>query len=82
MRVLLLTHRLPYAPNRGDRVRAYHLLRGLAQRADVDLLSLVHDDEEEAHARDLDGVAASVTTIRVSRGGFYSIESVGGGVIR
>ena len=29
MRVLFLTHRLPYAPNRGDRIRAYHILRAL-----------------------------------------------------
>ena len=27
MRVLFLTHRLPYAPNRGDRIRAYHILK-------------------------------------------------------
>ena len=26
VRILFLTHRLPYAPNRGDRIRAYHVL--------------------------------------------------------
>ena len=67
MRVLFLTHRLPYAPNRGDRVRAYHLLRVLSRRAEIDLLSLVHDAEEASHARDLAAVAASVTTIAVPR---------------
>src|SRR5262245_57367702 len=46
MRVLLLTHRLPYAPNRGDRIRAYHLLAALQRVATVDLVSLVHDREE------------------------------------
>ena len=30
MRILLLAHRVPYAPNRGDRRRTYHLLRVLA----------------------------------------------------
>jgi sugar transferase (PEP-CTERM/EpsH1 system associated) len=64
MRVLFLTHRLPYAPNRGDRVRSYHILRHLAARADVDLLSLVHDNEEAAHASDIEW-ARSVTTVRV-----------------
>lgn len=48
MRVLFLTHRLPFAPNRGDRIRAYHMLQFLSRHATVDLLSLVHDDEEEA----------------------------------
>ena len=43
MRVVFLTHRLPYAPNRGDRIRAYHLLRTLATEHEVHLVSLVHD---------------------------------------
>jgi len=67
MRVLFLTHRLPYAPNRGDRIRAYHIARQLARRCDVDLLSLTHDDEEESHAADLCGMVARVRTARVRR---------------
>lgn len=67
MNVLFLTHRLPYAPNRGDRVRAYFLLQTLRAQATIDVLSLVHDDEEALHAGDLIGVAASVRTVRVSR---------------
>src|SRR6185295_1126048 len=46
MKVLFLTHRLPFAPNRGDRIRAYHMLRHLSAHATVDLVSLVHDNEE------------------------------------
>lgn len=47
MRVLFLTHRLPYAPNRGDRLRAFHIVRSLLSRGvKVDVLSLVHDSEE------------------------------------
>jgi sugar transferase (PEP-CTERM/EpsH1 system associated) len=46
MRVLFLTHRLPFAPNRGDRIRAYHMLRHLSEHAEVYLLSLVHDSAE------------------------------------
>lgn len=64
MRILFLTHRLPYAANRGDRIRAFHLLRFLSRHADVDLLSLVHDAEEETHAGDLRDVAATVTVAR------------------
>ena len=37
MKVLLLTHRVPYPPNRGDRIRSYHLLKFLAARAEVSL---------------------------------------------
>lgn len=65
MRILFLTHRLPYAPNRGDRIRAYHMLRRLSSRHSVDLISLVHDRAEESHVRDMDGLVDSVTTARV-----------------
>ena len=34
-RVLMLTHRLPYPPDRGDRIRSYHLLKLLAERYDL-----------------------------------------------
>jgi sugar transferase (PEP-CTERM/EpsH1 system associated) len=64
VRVLFLTHRLPYAANRGDRIRALHLLRFLATHADVDLVSLVHDADEQAHAGDLADLAASVAVVR------------------
>jgi len=34
-RVLMLTHRLPYPPDRGDRIRSYHLLRTLSEHFEV-----------------------------------------------
>ena len=67
MRVVFLTHRLPYAPNRGDRIRAYHLLRTLARVHEVHLVSLLHDDEEAAAVDGLRSVARTVTAIPVSR---------------
>lgn len=36
-RVLVLTHRAPYPPDRGDRIRSYHLLKLLSQHFDVSL---------------------------------------------
>src|SRR2546425_12608532 len=67
MRVLYLTHRLPYAPNRGDRVRAFHTLRLLAARAQVDLISLVHDREEMDCVEAMRGVVDSVVPVMVPR---------------
>ncbi len=34
-RVLMLTHRLPYPPDRGDRIRSFHLIKLLAKHFDV-----------------------------------------------
>jgi sugar transferase (PEP-CTERM/EpsH1 system associated) len=61
VKVLFLTHRLPYAPNRGDRIRAYYLLREMSRFASVSLFSLVHDDEEEAQAAHVPFVSAVMT---------------------
>ena len=65
MTVLFLTHRLPYLLNRGDRMRAYYLLREMATFARVSLFSLVHDDEEEAAAGSMP-FAHDVRVARVS----------------
>jgi glycosyltransferase involved in cell wall biosynthesis len=39
-RILFLSHRFPYPPIGGDRVKAYHLLRHLSKIADVDVIAL------------------------------------------
>ena len=65
MRVLYLTHRLPYAPNRGDRIRAFHLLEGMRQAFDVDIVSLVHDDDEAGRVGDITDRGIRVSTARV-----------------
>ena len=53
MRVLMLTHRLPFPPNKGERLRAYHTIREMARWADVDLVSFVDNAEEAAFASHL-----------------------------
>jgi polysaccharide biosynthesis protein PslH len=63
VRILFLSQRLPYAANRGDRIRAFHMLKYLGGRADVDLVSLVHDDEEMARVSEVEPLVASVTAI-------------------
>jgi polysaccharide biosynthesis protein PslH len=65
--VLFLSHRLPYAPNRGDRVRAYHLLREISRWADVDVVSLAHDAHEAEQTIHLKEFVRSVTVVRVPK---------------
>ncbi len=67
MRLLVLTHRLPYAPNRGDRLRAFHLLKLLGKEHEVHLVSLVHDADEAARVATLDLGLASARGARVPR---------------
>lgn len=67
MRILVLTHRLPYAPNRGDRLRAYHMIHELRRHAQIELVSLVHDDEEASHVDEVRAFVSNVTTLRVAK---------------
>ena len=34
-RLLFVSHRLPYPPNKGDKIRSYHILRHLARRVET-----------------------------------------------
>jgi sugar transferase (PEP-CTERM/EpsH1 system associated) len=60
VKILALTHRLPYAPNRGDRIRSYHVLRTLAQQAEVHLFSFA-EQGEACHLPSMQSWLRSVT---------------------
>ena len=47
--LLFLVHRLPYPPNKGDKVRSYHLLKHLAAQHRVFLGTFIDDPEDEVH---------------------------------
>ena len=46
--LLYLTHRIPFPPNKGDKLRSYHLLKHLASKYRVFLGTFV-DDEADWH---------------------------------
>ncbi len=47
MKILLITPQLPYPPEQGTSLRNFHILRGLAERHDLTLLSVVEDDQRD-----------------------------------
>lgn len=49
MKLLYLVHRLPYPPNKGDKVRSFHLLKHLAARHEVFLGTFVDDPDDLQH---------------------------------
>ena len=51
MEVLFVAHRAPFPPDKGDRLRSFHLLRGLAALGPVDLVAPADGEEEAAAAR-------------------------------
>ena len=46
MRILFLCHRVPYPPNKGEKIRAFHQLKAMAARHEVDLFTLADDAED------------------------------------
>ncbi len=58
--ILFLVHRLPYPPNKGDKVRSYHLLRHLAERHQVHLGTFVDDPDDHQHLPTVKGWCASL----------------------
>ena len=62
--LLYLVHRLPYPPNKGDKVRSYHLLKHLAARHNVFLATFIDDPDDEAH---VDTVRKLCSDLHVAR---------------
>ena len=60
MRILYLAHRIPYPPNKGDKVRAYHQLRHLAAEHEVHLCTLVDDPDDMQHVDTLRQLCTAV----------------------
>lgn len=57
--LLLLIHRIPYPPNKGDKIRSYHLLKHLAQRYRVHLATFVDDPDDWQHTATVAALCAS-----------------------
>jgi len=50
--ILFLVHRAPWPPDRGDRIRSWHMFEALAKLAPVHVAALADNDADAAAARD------------------------------
>ena len=66
MRLLCLTTRLPYPPNRGDRLRAFHFIRQLSQHHQLTLVSFIAGRAERDHLPALRSYCAAVHLVERS----------------
>lgn len=71
MRILFLAHRIPYPPNKGDKIRAFHEIHHLARRHEVHLACLVDREEDFTHVRHLETICKSVTAVRLGKVSAY-----------
>jgi sugar transferase (PEP-CTERM/EpsH1 system associated) len=75
--ILYLVHRIPYPPNKGDKIRSYHWLKFLAERYRVFLGTFVDDPNDWMYLSKLQSLCAevcvrplrsSIATPRILRG--------------
>lgn len=65
--LLFLAHRIPYPPNKGDKIRAWNFLRHLAERRRVHLGCFVDDEQDWAHVEKLKEVAGETCFVPLGR---------------
>lgn len=61
--LLMLCHRIPYPPDKGDKIRSYHLLRYLADFYDVYLATFIDDPEDWRHRPEVEALCREVLVL-------------------
>ena len=78
--ILFLAHRIPFPPDRGDKIRSHHLLKALAQLAPVHVGTFGETDADTAAEAELAEVAAShCLTRRTKPLPLAGLEALGSG---
>jgi polysaccharide biosynthesis protein PslH len=63
--ILFLVHRMPYPPNKGDKVRSYHLLRHLQRHHRVFLGTFIDTHEDDEHLPALRAICPDLHVERI-----------------
>ena len=53
MRILFLSQRVPYPPNRGDKITTWRLIERMARQHEVSVVAFAHDEGDEMAAKHL-----------------------------
>jgi sugar transferase (PEP-CTERM/EpsH1 system associated) len=67
MKLLVLLSRVPYPLEKGDKLRAYHLISRLARRHEVHLVCLSDAPTDPEHVQHLSAFCASIEVIKLQR---------------
>jgi sugar transferase (PEP-CTERM/EpsH1 system associated) len=66
--LLFLAHRIPYPPNKGDKIRSFHILEHLARRYRVHLGTFVDDPRDWAYVEDVRARCVDSCIVPLRRG--------------
>lgn len=65
--ILFLCHRIPFPPDRGDKIRSYHLLKRIAEIAPVHVGCFADDDRDMGFAADMARLTTSQCVLKRDR---------------
>jgi sugar transferase (PEP-CTERM/EpsH1 system associated) len=65
MKVLYLCHRIPYPPNKGDKIRAFYQLKTMSARHEVHVFTLADDPADLMHQAALAPYCRRLTVARI-----------------
>ena len=65
--LLFICHRIPFPPNKGEKIRAYHLLRHLARSYRIHLGCLIDDPADRAHVAPLREFCTEVAGFEIDK---------------
>ena len=66
--LLFVCHRIPYPPDKGDKIRAWHILRHLARRHRMHVACFIDDPADWAHVPALRAACADLACFPLHRG--------------
>lgn len=65
--LLFLSHRIPYPPDKGDKIRSFHWLKGLSAHFRVHLGTFIDDSRDEQYVEAVQGYCQSMHVGRLGR---------------
>ena len=75
MKILYICHRIPYPPDKGDKIRAFNQTRALSRRHRIHLLTLA--DSEVPDLSPLEALCERVEVFPIQRTGAYLRAGLG-----
>ncbi len=67
--LLFLVHRIPYPPNKGDKIRSFHILKYLSERYRVHLGAFIDREGDRKYEHDVAQYCAGLWLGKISRSG-------------
>jgi len=66
MKILYIAHRIPYPPNKGDKIRSFNEIKYLSQRHEIHLACLADDPNDLKYEEDLRGFCKSTNVVLIN----------------